>query len=337
MESLKLWFRNAELNPHCSWSIVYKELVKACLTLGYQVHSVNTPPKFPHQWIEVWWGAPDQWEWSTKQVKKRVGISLSESDQLRTDTLGEALAALRQCDILFVPCESAKQAFLQMPIDIPIMLWPFGVDPDVFRYQPIDFDTKDFSFLHLGATQFRKGSWLVPEAFIRSFSDDDAVTLTIASYDKTEMMTQLQEEYASHNQIRFVVQAHPVPTTHYHGHHVLVSPHLAEGWGMCITEAMALGMPSIVSRCSAPREYFSSDFGWWVEMSDDYAPVSTCLPGANAFWRLPDVNDLADKMQYVYTHRDECADKGRAAAVHVRKQLTWVHGAEVALNHLCQQ
>ena len=172
---------------------------------------------------------------------------------------------------------------------------------------------------------------MVPEAFIAAFEDTDDVELTIASYAETPMWKDLNHEYGKHPKIRLVATTHVNPIAHYDKQHVLVSPHLAEGWGLCIPEAMALGMPCIVSRCSAPRDYFRSEFGWWIEMSDLYLPVSGCLNETPGFWRLPDINDLADKMRIAYENREECTFKGKRAAEYAQTCLTWECGAEKAL------
>lgn len=323
---MNLWFRQVT-EKLCSWSIVLDELCKACKDLGHTVIKGNAPPKYPWRWVEIWWGAPQDWHWSGKEVSARIAISLSESDQLQKEYQARAIENLKDVDILLVTSESSKRAFLEMPIDVPISLWPLGVDTEVFQYEQRDFSEEPFSFLLLGATQFRKGSWLAAEAFVQAFETHEPVRLTITTHSKTEMFTSLEHEYKTVKQIEFVEHEYKNPARHYQDHHVLLSPHLAEGWGLCITEAMAVGMPCIVSRCSTPREYFSKDFGWWIEMSDLYSPVSGCFPGTAGFWRLPCVASLAENMRYAYEHRDTCEKLAIAASEYAHSHLTWQHGA----------
>jgi len=327
---MNLWFRQVT-EELCSWSIVLDELCRACKDLGHNIIKGNNPPKFPWQWIEIWWGAPQDWQWSNKEVKARIAISLSESDQISKEYQSRAIENLNKSDVLFVTSESSKRAFLEMPIETPIYLWPLGANPDTFRYKEIDFEDNPFRFLLLGVTQFRKGSWMGVEAFVRAFENDEPVSLTVATHMESEMFRKLRTEYKSVKQIDFLSQNYAKPSRHYEDHHVLLSPHLAEGWGLCITEAMMLGMPCIVSRCSTPREYFSLDFGWWIEMSDHYVPVSGCFENTPGFWRLPSVFDMADKMRYAYEHRDKCKMKAVATSAHARKYLTWAHNAEKPL------
>jgi glycosyltransferase involved in cell wall biosynthesis len=95
-----------------------------------------------------------------------------------------------------------------------------------------------------------------------------------------------------------------------------------------IPEAMATGMCCLVSRCSAPMEYFSSEYGYWIEMSERYAPVSDCLPDTQGVWRLPSVESLAKAMRRVYMNRKEAQAKGRLASEYARDELTWEHTAK---------
>ena len=191
---MKLWWRS-HTDLLCSWTVVCKELVRACQNLGHEVWDSNETPRFPHQWIEVWWGAPKDWSWSGKPVVARVGLTLSESDQLIRSEQERALENLKLCDYLFVPTQSSLRAFYEMPLDKEIGLWPLGVDTERFQYtNRFIYADETFRFLHLGVTQFRKGSWLVPEAFIAAFDEGENVELTIASHGKSPMWESLEWE-----------------------------------------------------------------------------------------------------------------------------------------------
>jgi glycosyltransferase involved in cell wall biosynthesis len=91
---------------------------------------------------------------------------------------------------------------------------------------------------------------------------------------------------------------------------------------------MATGMPCIVSRTSAPREYFSKDFGWWAEMSDEFVSTEMFQKGQPGSWRLPDAESLEQYMKEAYEDRQTCYRKGRAAAEFVKENLNWRKTAE---------
>jgi len=287
-------------------------------------------PKDVSEYVELHWGDPQFWQWSGKDVRLRAGIALSEHRSILHPE--KALLNLAKCQVLICPCQSAAQAFYEAPLDIPIAIAPFGVDAEDMTYYQRDWDGV-IKFLVIGVAQFRKGTWLAVEAFRQAFGDRDDVSLSVASFMESPMYNQLKAEYEKVGNIKFYGKATDVKE-YYHTHHVLVSPHLSEGWGLTIPEAMATGMPCIVARCSAPREYFLPDYGWWGEMSEDYAPVDQCLPGVKGSWRLPSVESLAEKMKYAVEHRQECQAKGKLASEYALYALTWRQSANKIIDIL---
>ena len=324
---MKIWLRVNSLKPRSSWVVVWEELCKALKENGHEVFDdITTAPKDVENFIELWWGDPAFWEWSDFNISK-VGYALSEARSIQAHGRWKALSNLQKCDLLCCPSFQASIAYLEAPLDIPIEIVPFGVDIQHFKYIKRTLSLP-FKFLHLGVAQFRKGSWLVPEAFIKTFTKKDQVKLTISSFLPSKEVKLLEQEYGKHPDIIFNIKEVADPFDLYKEHHVLVSPHLSEGWGMCITEAMSTGMPCLIARCSTPREYFSKDYGWWIEMSEDYAPVSDCLTGTSGFWRLPDIESLCFNMRYIFDHQDEVLLKGDNASRYITENYTWKMSAE---------
>jgi glycosyltransferase involved in cell wall biosynthesis len=279
----------------------------------------ESPPD-SEEYIELWWGDARHWSWSDAPVKGRVGYTLSEHRSIYQKE--KAMPNLQRCELLITPCLMAAQAFRELPLDIPLEIVPFGVDPDQLAYRKRNWN-EILNFLLLGVAQFRKGTWLGVEVF-RKQKD---VSLSVVSYTDSPMFYKLKNEYQGADNISFYGKEAEIKNV-YEKHHILVSPHLAEGWSLTIPEALATGMPAIVSRCSAPLDYFSQRYGWWSEMSENYAPVEACLPGVHGSWRLPDVGDLAEKMQYVSSHRQECFQKGLQGSEFVLRNLSWKQTAQ---------
>jgi glycosyltransferase involved in cell wall biosynthesis len=328
---VKIWFRINGFE-FCSWFIVFKHLMVALRKAGAEVpESPFSPPKNVRDYIELHWADPAFWSWSGKDVKLKAGIALSEHRSLLSPE--KAIPNLQECDVLLCPCESSAQAYYEAPLDMPIRIIPFGVDGNDLSYHKRDWQNEQLRFLMVGVAQFRKGTWLGVEAFRQAFGDRKDVSLTVASFIESQMYDRLKREYDKHDNITFVGKTDDVKEL-YHAHHILVSPHLSEGWALTIPEAMATGMPGIIARCSAPREYFSADYGWWIEMSDNYAPVDQCLEGVQGSWRLPDVNSVAKKMKYAADNRDECSEKGRVACEYARSEFTWKQSAQKLINTL---
>ena len=327
---MKIWLRVSSFQK-CSWTIVWHYLRAALVSLGYEIPS--DPFDFPSEWspeevIEVWWRDPANWDWSKRKVKLRVAMCLSEARSLPSSGRERAIKNVNKADVILCPSNWASNAYREAPISAPIHILPFGADPNEFPL--VDRDWKGtLKFLHLGNVQYRKGSWLAPEAFVKAFRKGENVKLTIACFTgRNDMFSKLENEYGRHPDIEFIPEMKKSAMELYEDHHILVHPHLAEGFALIIPEAMSTGMVCLVSRCTAPLDYFSDEFGRWIEMSEFYSPVAQCLANTGGMWRLPDVNSLADRMIHVYKHRDECKAKSNLAHVYVKTSLTWEHTAK---------
>ena len=317
---MKIWLRlhGFEL---CSWTFVWDNLRESFENQGDDIWYTGDPPD-PEEWVEVWWGDPQFWQWSDLPVKARIAIALTEAHSILKQGRKQVIQNLSKADMIICPSLFASIGFKEAPIDVPIRVVWFGANEAELKYVKRDWDST-IRYLHGGVTQFRKGSWLVPEAFIKAFDKSDDVGLTIASPKITSMFTQMKLEYGRHPNIEFICKMYESAMDLYSEHHIYVSPHLSEGFGLQPVEAMSTGMPCLVSRCSAPREYFDSKYGWWIEMSENYAPIYPCLPETNGYWRIPDVNSLAECMRESFELRKESENKGYLGSEYVRKHLTW--------------
>jgi len=321
---MKIWLRLHGYEP-CSWTTVWEALREAFLADGDEICDVIEPEE-PEEYIELWWGDPQFWSWDRKPVKARIALALSEANSIRAEGRQNVIRNLCNADAIICPSVFATTAFREAPIDRRIYVAQFGVNPTEFTYIKRDW-SGDIVFLHAGVTQFRKGSWMVAEAFIDAFKDVDKVKLIIASPRPSPMYTQMKMEYGKHPNIDFLCEREDSTRELYRQSHIYVSPHLSEGFGLMPLEAMATGMAGIIARCSAPREYFSKDYGWWIEMSENYAPISSCLPNTAGFWRLPDIQSLSASMREAYERRDELENIGKKSSEFVLKNMTWHHTA----------
>jgi len=320
---MKLWLRIHGYEP-CSWTFVWQNLKEAFERFGYDVMTYEQP-EHPEEYVEMWWGDPQYFRWSRFNVRAKAAIALTEARSIRYSGRNKVIHNLNEADIIFCPSDFAAIGLLEAPIETPIRIAHFGVDIDEFPCIERDWDG-DLSFLHAGVPQFRKGSWLVPEAFISAFDEEDDVSLTIHTFFKqSEMFKQLKAEYGKHPKINFVDNMEASAVDIYNDHHVYVSPHLSEGFGLMVAEAMSTGMPCLVSRCSAPREFFDSRYGYWIEMSEDYVPVDQCMPDTDGFWRVPDLDSLASGMRKLYDNREEAELRGIEGSKSIASSLTWDH------------
>ena len=96
-----------------------------------------------------------------------------------------------------------------------------------------------------------------------------------------------------------------------------VSLHRSEGFGLGVTEAMALGKPVIATRYSGPVDVMTSQNSYPVDyrlvpIPRDYGPY---LEGFT--WAEPDLEHASLLLRHVTDFRAEAAERGRQAAADI--------------------
>ena len=107
-----------------------------------------------------------------------------------------------------------------------------------------------------------------------------------------------------------------------------VFPTRAEGWGLPVCEAMACGLPTIVTGYSAITDFANNSNAYIIEhtmedMADDMGQ-----------WANPDEKHLRHLMRHVYENREEAKEKGKRASEDILGNFTWDHAAKKALELL---
>lgn len=101
-----------------------------------------------------------------------------------------------------------------------------------------------------------------------------------------------------------------------------VSMHRAEGFGIGMAQAMALGKPVIATGYSGNMEFMNPGNSLPVryQLSEIEEVCGPYEPGG--IWAEPDVGHAAELMQWVFTHRVEASQIGRQAATDIRRNLS---------------
>ena len=310
---------------------MYLELLKALRKLTRVYDNLADYPPKESDCVEMWWGDPSEWKWSRKS-KYKIGYALSEAESLKSEGRELALKNITKCDILICPSEYSSRAYYESPLDVPIKIVPLGYNPERYFLANRDWNGQ-LKVLLAGAAQIRKGSDLGIMGFIRAFGKSDRFHLTIWSSVKTPMREELKTEYGSISNITFDDTSYDNPMEIYSKYHILLHPHLSEGFGIIPIEAMATGMCAMLSRVSSPMEYFNNEIGYWIEMSEDYIPIRNCLEETNGFWRVPSVDSIVERLKDISRHIEEAQARGLLATTWVKK-YTWEQTAKGLLKVL---
>ncbi|KAG1674484.1 hypothetical protein FOA52_003089 [Chlamydomonas sp. UWO 241] len=109
----------------------------------------------------------------------------------------------------------------------------------------------------------------------------------------------------------------------YHSADAFVLPTRGEGWGLPVAEAMAMGLPAIVTGWSGVADLVTEEVGYHVRWS-----LSDVAEGKDGAWWLvgkwadADVGHLREVMRHVYDHPEEAAAKGAAARTRVVEKFS---------------
>lgn len=330
---MKIWLRSSRTNlTHCrtafGTSISYDGVADGFNNLGVKCvqeypdgnawNAVQYVPPNKDDYLIMWYGDPSGW-WIEKGIGKGCVAYIRSAEMVL-----KGMDNLNRCDAVFVASPSSKEYF-ETIVEPPVYVLSGGIKPSLFYPVERNFAATPFVFLHAAAIQWRKGSNIACAAFTKAFPTEQDVKLVLMSQGRTEMFDKLEDEYKDDDRIELrvnlVTDRRKMRDEYYTGAHCLVYPSLYEAWIRTLAEAMATGIPGIVSRVSAMADFFSDHCGWWIEMSDREKDGR----------KLPDVDDLATKMRYAYENLDECQLRGNHAAIYAQTKLTWEVGINNAL------
>ena len=225
---------------------------------------------------------------------------------------------------------------------------PLGVDPETFRpgLEPAPLPPgPQFRFLFVGGTIRRKGIDLLLAAYGRAFRPGDGVGLVVQDMGSRSFYRG-QTAGAAIAALRdrgYPVKHREEPLAPaglarlYAACDCAVQPYRGEGFALPAAEAMACGLPTIVTGAGPALDYASEETAYLVPArrvdlpGDRVGDVETV--GRAWLWE-PDVGALAELMRRVASDPASARAKGDAAARSIRGRFTWAHAAEAVERRL---
>lgn len=252
-------------------------------------------------------------------------------------------------DEIWVPTSWVRDCYIKSGIQAEkVQVIPNGVDLDVFRPDGPSFNIsslKSFRFLFVGGTIFRKGIDVVLSAYCKAFRKSDDVVLVIkgqsgATYRGTEI-TRLLEELSAADpdmpEIEYITEglSEPEIAALYRSCDALVHPYRGEGFGLPIAEAMASGLPVIVTAGGASADFVKNEFAYIIPSERRTTSVAEFESTAAGFWlEEPDETSVVQALQSLYMNPEDRISKGRIARSYAETHLAWSHAIEKILDRL---
>src|SRR3954466_15057288 len=214
-------------------------------------------------------------------------------------------------DELWVPSEHVRRMYLDSGIAAErVHVVPNGVDLERFTPEgpELDLDAPGLRLLFVGGLTRRKGPDVLLDAYQAAFAGRDDVTLVVKDFGASSVYTG-----ADRSDLRAYAAAGTLPrvvlledelsgeemAALYRSCDVLVHPYRGEGFAMPVLEAMACGLPVVVTAGGPTDEFCPPEAGWRVAAERRELPedrVDTLRTVGRPWMLEPDAGHLAELM-----------------------------------------
>lgn len=216
------------------------------------------------------------------------------------------LEEIELADYIFCPSRYARRTFIDQGIPAErLVVCPYGVDLAAFDASSRPAPGKTFRVLFLGQVCMRKGIHYLLEGF-RQADLPDARLVLAGPVDPA--FRGVLDRYQG-----LFEETGAVPRTQVRDRYldadVFVMPSLADSYGLVVSEAMSAGLPVIVSENTGMADLITDGREGFV------VPIRNSAA-------------IAEKITYLYDHRERIASMG-AAAMATARSLDWNNYEEV--------
>lgn len=230
---------------------------------------------------------------------------------------------LHEFDTVIVPSRQNEELFSQYHDNVKYV--PLGVDPHVWRFQSRPSLSNGFRFL-IGGSGGRKGTDIAFKAFKAAFPEGSWGSGPIPYL----VMKNPKGEDFYHSRVEMVTGRMTAENevALYASAHCYVQPSRGEGFGLQPLQAIAQGMPTILTDAHGHEAFSHLGMGIGYTMSDS----GYFIYGDAGDWWEPDCDELVDTMRWVYHNYSQAKDAAVEASIVARREFTWQKTAEKFLD-----
>lgn len=217
---------------------------------------------------------------------------------------------------------------ISMASPVPVILMPHVVQPDNIIVDREKFGLSADEFIFLFSFDFnsslsRKNPLALIEAFRRAFMPSQPVRLVIKSQNSIYCPHQIKKlrDAAEGLNISFIDQCYDDGTqlALTKSCDAFVSLHRAEGFGLGIAEAMAMGKPVIATGWSGNMDYMNVCNSLPVKFQLARLEQTDPPYEKGSLWALPDIDDAVEKLRFVFMNRESARGTGGAAGEYMAR------------------
>jgi GT2 family glycosyltransferase/Flp pilus assembly protein TadD len=251
-------------------------------------------------------------------------------------------------DEMWVPSNYVRDVYVNSGISASrIFVVPNGVNyhqfnPAVSEYK-LD-SQKGFKFLFVGGTIMRKGIDVLLSSYTEAFTSKDDVCLVIKDMggesfyrgqNAAQMIEDIQSDPAA-PEILYLTETlqHKEIAGLYTACDCLVHPYRGEGFGLPVAEAMACGLPVIVTRGGACDDFCSEESAYFIDSTKRSVQLDGHILSAPGWLLEPNKSHLIQLLKQVFKDPEQAKQKGMIAANQIKVKVDWKMTTDLILQRL---
>ncbi len=251
-------------------------------------------------------------------------------------------------DELWVPSNYVRDVYINSGISSDkVFVVPNGVNYNQFHPEiaklPVTTNKK-FKFLFVGGTIMRKGIDILLSAYAEAFTSEDDVCLVIKDMggesfykgqNAAQMIEDIQKDPAA-PEILYLTETlkHEEIAGLYTACDCLVHPYRGEGFGLPVAEAMACGLPVIVTKGGACDDFCSEETAFFIDSTKRSVQLNGHVLRAPGWLLEPDKAHLIQLLKQVYERPEQAKHRGLIAANQIKTKVDWEMSTDLILQRL---